>query len=373
VSTLTAAIVDGVKAEMRAADQALKLTGLGDLLAEPDDAIEWIIEDRVSYGSVNLLAGKPKAGKSTLARYLAFCVGTGTPFLGNRTICGPVWYLVLEDKRSEVRRHFRNLGATGNEPIRFLFGNQPELLAKLTQLAERERPLVVVVDTLQRFISAKDLNDYAEVTTKLTPIIALARSTGAALVLVHHAGKAERAGIDTVLGSTALAGSVDNIFLVNRTDRYRLLSSVQRIGSDLPETVLVLDDGTGRLHAGQSRHEADVLFIETAMVSALQNADHPLTQAEWLEACEGRRQLKLEALRRLVNSGTTIRSGAGGKADPYRYQLSPGSGSGSEVPLKSREPQSSLSLLSDSLNESAQDSGSQVPGVRQEQSDADRL
>jgi hypothetical protein len=155
----------------------LRLTGLSDLLAEPDDAIEWIIEDRFSYGSVNLLAGKPKAGKSTLARYLAFCVATGTPFLGYQTISGPVWYIVLEDKRSEVRRHFRNLGATGIEAIRFLFGNQPELLEKLTLLAERERPLVVVVDTLQRFIDAKDLNDYAEVTAKLTPIIALARST----------------------------------------------------------------------------------------------------------------------------------------------------------------------------------------------------
>ena len=58
------------------------LTRLGDLLAEPDDAIEWIIAERFSYGSVNLLAGKPKGGKSTTARYLALCVATGTPFLG---------------------------------------------------------------------------------------------------------------------------------------------------------------------------------------------------------------------------------------------------------------------------------------------------
>ena len=80
--TLTASIVDGVKAEIRARERALNLTRLGDLLAEPDDAIEWIIAERFSYGSVNLLAGKPKGGKSTTARYLALCVATGTPFLG---------------------------------------------------------------------------------------------------------------------------------------------------------------------------------------------------------------------------------------------------------------------------------------------------
>jgi hypothetical protein len=335
----------------------LALTGLADLLSELDDAVDWLVEERFAYGSINLLAGKPKAGKSTLARFLAYCIATGTPFLGHRCSMGLVWYLVLEDKRSEVRHHFRTLGATGAEPVRFLFGGTTELLAKLARLAERERPACIIVDTMQRLVNAKDLNDYAEVTRRLDPVLAIARTTGAMVVLVHHAGKGDRAGLDAVLGSTALAGSVDNIFLVNRTDRYRLLSSVQRIGTDLPETVLVLD-ATGRPQAGQSRHEADVMFIEAAMVNALQNAEAALTQAEWLEACEGRRQLKLEALRRLVNAGTTIRSGKGGKSDPFRYHRSLDSSSGFQVPPKSREPENSLSLLSDSLNKCPQDSGS---------------
>ena len=79
--------------------------------------------------SLNILAGK-----STLARYLAYCIATGTPFLGAETAAGAVWYLVLEDKRSEVRRHFRALGATGDEPIRFVFGSTADLLGKLTHM-----------------------------------------------------------------------------------------------------------------------------------------------------------------------------------------------------------------------------------------------
>jgi putative DNA primase/helicase len=343
-----------------APEDDLALTGIRDLLSEPEDSIEWLVADRFACGSLNLLAGKPKAGKSTLARYLAYCIATSTPFLGHRVMGGAVWCLVLEDKRSEVRRHFRALGATGAEPIRFVFGTDPDLLPKLARLAERERPAAIIVDTLQRLIGAKDLNDYAEVTTKLTPIIALARTTAAALILVHHAGKAERAGIDNVLGSTALAGSVDNIFFLNRTERYRVFSSIQRIGPDLPDTVLTLD--AGRCVAGGSRHEADVAHLQTAMLAALER-EGTLTRADWLDACEGRRQIKLEALRRLVTSGTTIRSGAGSKADPYRYSVARDSDGGSQVPSNSREPESVGSLFSTNPNSSIKDCGSQVPIV----------
>jgi AAA domain len=230
---------------------------------------------------------------STLARYLAFCVATGTTFLGHRTTEGVVWYLVLEDKRSEVRRHFRALGATGRESLRFLFGGEHDLLPKLRNLALREHPACIIVDTLQRLVKAKDLNDYAEVTDKLTPIMELARATGATLILVHHAGKADRAGIDTVLGSTALAGSVDNIFLLNRTDRYRLLSSIQRIGSDLEETVIALD-GAGHISAGLGRHDADVAHLERAMRAVLENAGGPMTRAEWAYAIPMQRRVEQE-------------------------------------------------------------------------------
>ena len=81
----------------------LALTSLGTLLSEPDDAVEWLIDGLIASSSVNMLAGKLKARKSTLARQMAFCLATGTPFIGRPVLGGPVWYLVLEDKRAEVR------------------------------------------------------------------------------------------------------------------------------------------------------------------------------------------------------------------------------------------------------------------------------
>ncbi len=339
---------------------AVTFTGLAQLLAEPEETVDYLVTDRIACGSVNLLAGKPKAGKSTSARALAFAIARGSSWLGFACLPRPVWYLALEEKRSEVRRHFRQMGATGHEPVRFIFTADDDLLDRLHALAAQEHPGLIVVDTLQRLIKADDLNNYAEVTSKLTPILALARETGAAVLLVHHAGKSERSGLDSVLGSTALTGSVDNVFILTRTERYRVLSSIQRIGPDLPETVVTMTE-SGCVEAGPSRHDADIAFGERALVAALRTGS--LTRADLLDQVEARRQLKLEALRRAVASGTIIRSGAGSKVDPHRFHLPHRSGSGSEVPSNSREPESSLSVIEGFPVEDAVDSGSRVPTV----------
>ena len=213
---------------------SLGLTTLADLLREPDETVDYIVEARIPAGGITLLTGKPKSGKSTTARDLAFAIGSGGRWLGHHCTEGPVWLLALEEKRSEVRRHFRTMGATGREPVRVFINQAPvDIIAQLLALATKEQPVAIIVDTLQRLIKAKDLNDYAETTTKMDPLIRLARDTGAALILLHHSNKFGE-GLDAVLGSTALAGSVDNVLMLTRTEKYRLLSSVQRIGPTSP-------------------------------------------------------------------------------------------------------------------------------------------
>jgi hypothetical protein len=310
----------------------IQFTGLNELLAEPEESIEWVVENRVPRGGLVLLAGKPKAGKSTLARDLAFQVATGGQALGCRCTAGPVWYVVFEDKRSEVKKHFGQMGATGQEPVRFVFPQRTDdLVGKLQALAAKEKPILIIIDTLQRLIGARDLNDYAEVTTKLTPILSLARESGAAVVLVHHAGKGDRAGIDAPLGSTALAGSVDNVLLYSRTEKYRLLSSIQRIGPDLPELVVTLHIETGRVSLGGTRHDADVAELKDGMLSALKDSEG-LTETELSKQVEGRSKGKREAIRALLAEGKVERHGAGKRRDPYLYTVSP-----TLVPIHSRE------------------------------------
>ena len=79
----------------------LGFTSLADLLTEPEDQVEWIVEGRITAGSINLLSGKPKAGKSTTARDLVFAVGTGGEWLGHSCVPGVAW--LVRWKRSAAR------------------------------------------------------------------------------------------------------------------------------------------------------------------------------------------------------------------------------------------------------------------------------
>jgi hypothetical protein len=333
------------------------LTSIGDLLAEPDDQVEWVVEDRIPAGAIILLAGRPKAGKSTLARDLAFAVATGERWLGWRTHFGATWYLGLEDKRSEIRRHFRMMGATGTEPIRIFAGQAPsEILPALHALALTERPALIIVDTAQRLIRAKDLSDYAEVTSRFEPLLWLARETGATLVLLTHASThADRTGLDAVLGSTALTGSADNVFVLQRTDKYRTLSSVQRIGPDLEPVVLVLNAQTGRVEAAGRKREADDREIGDRMLEALRGEAEPVTEGWIGDHVEGRNADKVRVLRQLLGMGRVERTGSGGRKDPYRYTLSrPVSCSRNSANLpnspEGREPQSSSTPVGENLD-----------------------
>lgn len=304
-----------------AAGFKLELTSLADLLAEPEDTTDWLVEDRIPAGAIMLLAGKPKAGKSTLARSLAYALVTGERWLGWRTHFGSVWYLVFEDKRSEVRRHFRQMGATGREPLRLFFDQSgAELLPALQALAASERPSAIVVDTLQRLIHVKDMNDYAQVTERCAPLLKLSRETGATLVLVHHANKFGD-GLDSILGSTALAGSVDNVFILSRSERYRTLSSIQRIGTDLEPIVLTLDPATGRVEGQGRKRDADEAEAADNILEALKDADAPVTE-NWIQAhVTGRWQDTVRGLRLLVRRGQVQKTGRGGKGNPYKYAV----------------------------------------------------
>lgn len=309
--------------QLRAAPLPVALTSLADLLAEPDDAIDWLVEDRIPAGALVLLAGKPKAGKSTLARDLAFAVATGQPWLGWRAQFGRVWYVVLEEKRGEIRKAFRRMGATGSEPIRFLIEQaSADLLARLHELARQEKPALIVVDTLQRLIQAKDLNDYAHVTERLNPVLALSRETGATLFLLHHASAhAGREGLDAVLGSTALSASVDNVLILTRSERHRELSSVQRIGPDLEPMILALDERSGRVQVAGRKRDVDDAEIADRIVQVLRGQAEPVTEAWIRQHVEGRLTDQVRVLRQLLGRRHVRRTGGGARGNPYKYQI----------------------------------------------------
>jgi hypothetical protein len=171
----------------------LSFTKLSDLLAEPDEQTDWLVENRLPAGGLSLLGGKPKAGKSTLARDLALRIARGDAWLGFPTHQGSVFYLALEEKRTEVKKHFATMGATPADPISVFVAPSPaDGLQQLRLATDRERPAFIIIDPLFRFVRVKDANDYATMSASLEPLLILARETGAHVMVVHHMGKGKR-------------------------------------------------------------------------------------------------------------------------------------------------------------------------------------
>lgn len=357
--------LDGLLAAARPFDgqqrHGLQFVRLGDLLAQPEEETPWLVDGRLPSAGLSLLAGRPKAGKSTLARCLALAVSRGEPWLGFATQQGPVLYLALEEKVAEVRRHFEAMGAT-DDPVFVYCARAPqEGLPLLRQAAEQHKPGLIIVDPLLRLVRVRDANDYAVVTAALEPLLALARETGAHMLTVHYLGKGDRRGGDAILGSTAIFAAVDTALILKRSEKYRTLSSIQRYGEDLEEIVLALDPETRIVTAGLARQEADEVDLASTILEYLKVCAEPVDEPAIREAVEGRRAVKVKTLRRLVEEGRVIRSGQGRKGDPYLYVLAD---SGFLVPNIPRELTEPETKDGGKAHSDAPNSGSHVPPER---------
>ena len=295
---------------------------IAELLDRPEDATAWLVEGILPTGGFSAFTGKPKSGKSTAARHLAHAIACGESWLNRDTASGPALYLALEEKVSEVRRHFMALGTPRDAPLHVCFHRTPgDAAALLGETIERIGPVLVIVDTLFRFQPVDDTSAYGNVLKALSPLHELARKTDAHILAVHHERKAEGEGGDRVLGSTAIFGTVDVMLSIERrhADNVRVISSVGRYGEDLPETVIELrPDGSVTL-AGAADEIREGRARDAVLAFVAENPG--ATQDDIKDRIGLRWQLAHAALMALVGRNAVTRSGAGKAGDPYRHHV----------------------------------------------------
>ncbi|WP_347275414.1 AAA family ATPase [Candidatus Kuenenia sp.] len=300
------------------------LTHAGDLLNEPEETTDWLIEGLLPSGSFSIITAKPKVGKSTLVKQMALNIARGLPFFGREVMQGAVIYLALEDKRSEIRKHLRGMGLTASDPFYLYAGGAPvDAIKRIAMDITVIKPVLLVVDTLFRLIRLKDGNSYNEVTNALNPLILLARESGVSILAVHHSKKGDSNIDDCLLGSTAIFGSVDTTILLKRYEGYRTIQSMQRYGEDMPETVLVFDKATGSTDIGGAKMDQDIHSMENAIFEFLGKQVEPVVEKVVMDEVLGKNALKRKALRQLVKEGQIFRTGKGGKGNPFHYSCTP--------------------------------------------------
>jgi hypothetical protein len=223
--------------------------------------LEFLVNGVLVAGSLTLLAGPPKAGKSMLALDLALAVAGGAKALGALPVSrsGEVLLVSLDDQ-SQARQQRRIRSILRGEPIptAFTLHTEPNLgrgsraAAALGEyLDANPSTVLVVVDTLEhlRGLTSPGESAYSADVRMLSELrrVVAAHPTVTLLALVHTrktSGEADDA-ISAVSGTHGVTGGADAVLVLTgqRGAPMRALDVVSRDGEDRRLVVRWTTDG----------------------------------------------------------------------------------------------------------------------------------
>jgi len=284
----------------------------------------------IARGTITLIGAHPKAGKTTLLKHA--CREWVQQNLR-------VVYLT-EEPRIIWEKRVKELPELNREQLilNTFTRAHPERWVRVLRELE---PDVVVVDTIRRFVPAKDENDSASVSVALAPLVDLVHHLPrTAIVLLHHTKKnlSMDGEITDIAGSHAYTAEVDAIFLlapVRENKFQRILTPVAgRYWEFTPEPLVLelSESGTEYRVLGTVAEVLPLTQAQSAKQKVL-NAIQVLGSAtrtdieEYLDGMGEKipeRTIK-HALLALYEDGEVERDGRGTRGEPHIYRV-PNSG-----------------------------------------------
>lgn len=230
--------------------QLQKFSELGKNVRE----VSWVVDRLFMKSGLSLLSGIPKLGKSTLVRQLIASVLKKEKFLGRRTVFGEVHYYAIEEDAATIKESFKKLSLPPNENLLVHVGEiySKNRLNDFFEILKQRKPVLAVVDTLFDFIKVESENNYSEVKREMKRLRNIARATGTHIVCVHHNSKSDFAqGNNKILGSQAITGGVDAIFLLTNMGETRIVSTSGRGIKKWTDRELIWDEKTETYKLGK--------------------------------------------------------------------------------------------------------------------------
>jgi hypothetical protein len=180
--------------------------------------VEWIADGVIARGTLTLLAGREKEGKSLLAMALAARAACGGGQIAGIDVCAARALIVdAENGGGELHRRVRSLGlgvqhAARIEVYEAVAHDLRSDLGELDALLDSIRPDLLVLDSW-RSLWGGDENDSGEVARVLDPLRNMIRRYHAGAILIHHMRKG-----GGYRGSSAIGASVENVIELSRHD-----------------------------------------------------------------------------------------------------------------------------------------------------------
>ncbi len=192
-----------------------------DLCSQPKHT-QWLVKDIMDSCSLSCWFGEPGSMKSFLLIDLGLCVSTGRDWHGHPVLLpGPVFYIAGEGG-SGINRRVKAWGIKhdmGLEGVPFYVSDRSvslleeestrELVQAIDDLlsVSKEKPALVIIDTLNRNFGPGDENSTADMTRFISVIDEHLRNRfGCAVLIIHHSGLS---ATERARGASALRASLD--------------------------------------------------------------------------------------------------------------------------------------------------------------------
>lgn len=212
-----------------------------------EQRITWVWEGRFASGKLNMLAGDPGDGKSTITLDIAARTTTGTAWPdGKPNKAADVILLSAEDDPADtIKPRFM---AAGGDPERMHVmeavvrydaksDKQTESYFSLTddidalaELLDHTGARLVIIDPISAYLAGVDSHKNAELRSVLGPLSKLASETGVCVLCVSHLNKSSASAQYRVMGSLAFSAAARSTWVTAKdkeNDVRRLLLPVK--------------------------------------------------------------------------------------------------------------------------------------------------
>jgi AAA domain len=260
----------------------LNLTNGEELYDRKYDPRKFVIDGLVTRGTLALLAGRPKSGKSWLLLQLAAAIDAGASFLGKATSKSRVLYMPLEDgeRRIYERIHVRKWRPAMTH---FAFNLMPLTGDGLMQIEHAIGDFdVLVIDTLRAACGPDaDENDNSAMGGIVQSLADLAHRHDKTIFITHHTrkGDAEDA-FDLIRGAGAIRGAYDLGMIIQR--KQKEAEAILRVESrdiEVEDMTIRFDGAAGWSYEGNGERIDDIRAGRAVITALKQMGDGQTSEA----------------------------------------------------------------------------------------------
>ncbi len=277
----------------------------------------WAVKDILPEG-LNIIGGKPKAGKSILALNLALAISLGGKALQSVEVeRGSVIYLALEDTPRRLKKRIEQMLQYSDEtPANLqLFTTWPRMgqggvkaLDSIIKSTDDTR--LIIIDTLAKIRPTGNANNnlYSEDYDTVSQIKQIADENEVSILLIHHLRKMLSTDVfDMFSGTFGLSGAADGLMVMARNRAGQMVFSLT--GRDVEQQEFILEFDTKMLSWRLVGKAAEIQSTEKKqkIFDALKEAEEGLTPTNLANATGLKIHYIKKVLLTLLKEGSVIK------------------------------------------------------------------